>query len=192
MLVRIVTVTAIASFVFLLGVPEDALACHKGDPRFPHGAQTSCDGGGGDVPTNFVLVDGTGNVVGPVLGFDPSATLVYVSVPTPNRGQIFLRVSVSNLQNNRGFDAQGGPRLFFENLGCPEADTAYLFPKYAVPNVFPEDGLIRGGVTFTLELWIGTSFESQPVRVFLSRRRDTGVCKELDPPITIKLGHSLS
>ena len=74
MLARIVMVTAIASLVLLFGAPEDAVACHRGDPRIPHGNQTSCDGGGGVTPTNFVLVDGTGNVVGPVLGFDPSAT----------------------------------------------------------------------------------------------------------------------
>ncbi len=28
----------------LVAAPQNALACHKGDPGIPHGAQTSCDG----------------------------------------------------------------------------------------------------------------------------------------------------
>ena len=61
MLARLIMVTASASLALLFGAPEDALACHRGDP---HGSATSCDGGGGgggagDL-TNLVLVDATG------------------------------------------------------------------------------------------------------------------------------------
>jgi len=71
MLARIVMVTAIALLVLLVGAPEDAVACHRGDPRVPHGNQTSCDGGGGGTPTEFVLVDDNGDVVGPVINYGP-------------------------------------------------------------------------------------------------------------------------
>ena len=83
-----------------------------------------------------------------------------------------------------GFNLPDGGWLYFENSGCSETDTAYLSPNNAVPNVFPEVGFFIGAFPFTLELWIGTSIESQLVRVFLSRRRDGGVCDELDPPIS--------
>ena len=63
MFARLVIVTAMASLVLLLGAPKNTLACHKGDPGVPHGAQTTCDGDG--VPTTFVLKDVSGNVVGP-------------------------------------------------------------------------------------------------------------------------------
>jgi len=48
MLARIAMVMAIALSVLLVGAPEDASACHKGDP---HGSATSCDGGGGGPDT---------------------------------------------------------------------------------------------------------------------------------------------
>ena len=55
MLPRIVLVTAIASWVLLFGAPEDASACHKGDPPIPHGAAT-CDGGGGGYPSGVAAL----------------------------------------------------------------------------------------------------------------------------------------
>ncbi len=30
----------------LVAAPQNALACHKGDPGVPHGTQTNCDGDG--------------------------------------------------------------------------------------------------------------------------------------------------
>ncbi len=181
MLARIAMVMAIASLVLLFGAPEDALACHKGDPGIPHGGAASCDGGGGGTPTDFVLVDANGDVVGPVIGFDlntdgNAAGGIHVIVSTPNQGSILLPLPFGNLLEGIGFRRPGATYLYFENSGCPEIDTAYLFPGKAVPNVFPEVGM------HGRELWIGTSIEIQPVRFFLSRRRTTGACLEIDPP----------
>ncbi len=53
MLVRIVMVTAFALSVLLFGAPEDAVACHKGDPGIPHGGAASCYGGGGGGTTTL-------------------------------------------------------------------------------------------------------------------------------------------
>ena len=50
MLARLVMVTATASLVLLFGMPQSALACHKGEPGIPHGAQTICDGDGTPTP----------------------------------------------------------------------------------------------------------------------------------------------
>ena len=36
-------VLAVGLFV-LVATPQNALACHKGDPGVPHGNQTTCDG----------------------------------------------------------------------------------------------------------------------------------------------------
>ena len=187
MLTRIAMVTASASLVLLFGVSKDALACHRGDP---HGSATSCDGGGGVDLTNFVMVDANGDVVGPVLSFDLNPALpspedqVHVIISTPNQGQIILSVYLPDLRNNEGFHLPRGGWLYFENPGCSESDTAYLSNRFAVPNVFPEVGFILGTITPTRELWIGTSIAPQLDRVFFSRRRDGGVCDELDPQIS--------
>jgi hypothetical protein len=39
----LLSVLAVGLFV-LVAAPQNALACHKGDPGIPHGNQTSCDG----------------------------------------------------------------------------------------------------------------------------------------------------
>ncbi len=77
MLARTVMVTAIASLVLLFGAPKDALACHKGDPRIPHGSVTTCDGGGGvPINTSLVVVDGTGTPFATVLDVNLADGLV--------------------------------------------------------------------------------------------------------------------
>ncbi len=125
-----------------------------------------------------MLVDGNGDVVGPVIGFDLGATkfssYASVIVSTPNQGQVLLRINFEGLQESHGFEPQGQLEVYFESLECPENDTAYLFPRNAVPNVFLEATIFSDGV-----LWIGTSFEHQTQRRFFSRLRGDGLCQEL-------------
>ena len=54
-----------------------ALACHKGDPPIPHGPAT-CDGGDGVDLTNLVMVDASGEVVGPVSTLELGRAFVIV------------------------------------------------------------------------------------------------------------------
>jgi len=48
----LLSVLAVGLFV-LVATPQNAVACHKGDPGIPHGNQTTCDGVGDGIPTNF-------------------------------------------------------------------------------------------------------------------------------------------
>ena len=63
----LLSVLAVGLFV-LVAAPQNALACHKGDPGIPHGAQTSCDGlppPSGGIGT---LLDENGVTIGQVVG----------------------------------------------------------------------------------------------------------------------------
>jgi len=163
MLARIVMVTAIALLVLLVGAPEDAVACHRGDPLVPHGNQTSCDGGGGVTPTDFVLVDANGDVVGPVINYGPehlrkSLANLQVIASTQDQRLFFLTIQFDILSVGRGFQPQGQLVVRFELLGC-EGD-AYISAANAVPNVFYEHGLLPDGTGGSIP-FVGTSFEIQ-------------------------------
>ncbi len=81
MLARIVMVTAIALIFLLVGAPEDALACHKGDPPIPHGAATCDGGGGGGGTTSPILFDGNLEPIGTVVGvLGQPAVIIVVDV----------------------------------------------------------------------------------------------------------------
>jgi hypothetical protein len=160
--------------------PEDALACHKGDPPIPHGAAT-CDGGGGgggDL-TNLVLVDATGNVVGPI--FNLGNQNAHVIVFTPDQRAFRLYIPISILYFGDGF-RETGLTLYYEGSECPDNGATYIAPGHAVPDIFHEVGLIPDG-TGGLVPWVGTSFE-HPLRTFLSQRNSDGTCTDFAPRIT--------
>ena len=142
MLARIAMVTAIALSVLLFGSPEDALACHKGDPGIPHGGATSCDGGGGADLTNLVLVDANGNVVGPILNFD--ARFAHVIVFTPDQRPFRLPIFLADLMRGDGFK-DFGSHLYYEEEGCPDTSGPYLIPTYGIPNIFHAFALRKDG-----------------------------------------------
>ncbi len=49
----LLSVLAVGLLVLVARAP-DALACHKGDPSIPHGAQTTCNGGASTFKVVFV------------------------------------------------------------------------------------------------------------------------------------------
>ncbi len=179
MLARIVMVIAIASLALLLGAPEDALACHRGDP---HGSAASCDGGGGVTPTNFVLVDGNGDVVGPVISFqtDRGITLTNLQVIASTQDQrlFFLTIDFAVLRQGRGFRPQGQQEVRFENLGCEGA--VFFSDNFALPNVFYEVALVPNG-TGGLIPFVTTSFEVQFPTIFSTSQGD-GSCSDSPTP----------
>ena len=67
MFARLALATMMASLVLLFGMPQSALACHKDTP---HGAQTTCDGGG--TPTSR-LVFVTSDTYDGGLNIDPNS-----------------------------------------------------------------------------------------------------------------------
>ena len=170
-------VTAIASWVLLFGAPEDALACHRGDP---HGSATSCDGGGEVDLTNLVMVDANGDVVGSISNLDEARA--HVIVLTPDQRPFRLEVELGRLRVDLGWKEQGSPSVFYEELGCLDTDTALLAPLNAVPNIFHEVALIPDGAG-GLVPWVGTSFEN-PSREYNSQIASDGSCFNHAPPLT--------
>ena len=178
MLARIVMATAIASLVLLFGAPNYVQACHRGDPRVPHGSKTSCDGRVGVNLTNLVLVDANGNVVGRISNLDHD--IAHVIVFTPDQRPFRLAIRLGALSDGGGFQVVG-PILYYEGSGCPDTGATYIAPVNVVPDIFHEVSLFRNG-TGGLVPWVGTSFE-HPLRVFLSQLNGDGTCVELGPRI---------
>ena len=131
MLARNVMVTAIASLVILFGAPKNTLACNKG---VPHGNQTSCDGGGGVTPTNFVLLDASGVQVGNVIGvqiggvingIDSDRTYVNVLIRYTNILGDIVKVVLKASESGMGI--VGVNDLFFLDPAC--VTQAYFYPS---------------------------------------------------------------
>ena len=176
-------VIAIASLALLLGAPEDAVACHRGDPRVPHGNQTFCDGGGGGTPTEFIMLDGNGGVVGPVINYGPDVskitlTNLQVIASTQDQRLFFLGIDFDLLQRGDGFRPQGQTVVWFENFEC-EGDV-YLDVKSVVPNVFYAVALLPNG-NGGLIPFVSTSFEVQ-FPTILSAIQSDGSCSPVSGP----------
>ncbi len=191
MLARIAMVMAIALLALLLGAPEDALACHKGDPPIPHGAQVSCDVVGGTDFTDLVLVDANGYVIGPISWVHEDR--VQVIAFTPDGRPFRLSINVTDLllyqdsSDVKMFDqAGGGNVLYYEALGCLSSDVPYLDLKNAVPDVFYEVALITASAGHVVP-FVATSLETVRSDFWSLDQSGGTACENLTTQITNKV-----
>ena len=134
MLARIAMVMAIAALALLIGAPEDALACHKGDPGIPHGSATSC-GGKTENILSPVLVDGNLEPIGTVVGVTDLLhviTLVEVQNDFDETRLTALQANWKQVENNGPFfDTKIVRRdVAFDGLGC--TGQAFITPNILV------------------------------------------------------------
>ena len=66
--------------------------------------------------------------------------------------------------------------VYYEAVGCPPNDTAFLQDETAKPDTFHEFALLPDGIG-GVEPWVGTSFEN-PTRGILSQHFGDGSCSD--------------
>ena len=117
----LLSVLAVGLFV-LVAAPQNALACHKGDPGIPHGAQTSCDGlppPSGGIGT---LLDENGVTIGQVVGIGaqgaPAKPIVNILFEVD--GQTFSAAVVSAFPggSSMGEGFQLNAKVWFSQSNC--------------------------------------------------------------------------
>ena len=82
------------------------------------------------------------------------------------------------LQAGVGFQGRGA--VYYEAVGCPADDTAFLQDQSALPDTFHEVALLPDGIG-GVEPWVATSFE-HPIRGILSRHFGDGSCSDFGTP----------